>query len=97
MCNKKFTVSMMYCAHCCAVVKQHIIATAIIFICHNSSILINDAPLFKAVAFHVALFDAALFNLALFDDALFDVVLIKAHYVNIVLLFDVPLFSCCIV
>ena len=91
MCNKKFTVFMMYCAHCCAVVKQHIIATAIIFICHNNSVLINDAPLFKAVAFHVALFDAALFNLALFDDALF------AHYVNIVLLFDVPLFSCCIV
>ena len=41
--------------------------------CHNSSFLINEAPLFKRIAFNVALFDVALFNLALFDIVLFDV------------------------
>ena len=62
-----------YCPLCCAVVKQHIIAATIIFSCQNSFFLINDAPLFKNVAFDVAVFDVALFNLALVDVALFDV------------------------
>ena len=67
----------VYCATyftlCFAVVKQHVIATAIIFGCQSNSFLINDAPQFKVVAFKVALFDVVLFNLAQFDAALFDI------------------------
>ena len=42
----------------------YIITTATIFSSHNNSFLINDAPLFKFVAFIVALFDLALFDAA---------------------------------
>ena len=63
----------IYCALCCAVVKQDIIRTAMIFSCQNNSFLINDAPLFKVVAFNAALFNVVQFNLALFDAAMFDV------------------------
>ena len=60
-----------YCAPCCAPVKQHIITTLIIFSCQNDSFSINDAPLFKAVAFNIAL-DVGLFNLGRFDASPFD-------------------------
>ena len=53
--------------------RQHIITTAIVLSCHNNSFLINDAPVFKVLAFNVALFDVTLLNLALLDNALFDV------------------------
>lgn len=63
----------VYCAICfalcCVLVKQNIIAA--IFSCHNNSVLINAAPLFKVVAFNVALFDVSLFDAALFDAELF--------------------------
>ena len=55
-----------YCAFACAVVKQRIIKTAIIFSCQNNSFLINDTPLFKVAAFNVVLFDVALFDVELF-------------------------------
>ena len=42
-----------YYAFCYAVVKQHVITTSIIFRCHNNSFLINDAPLFKVIAFDI--------------------------------------------
>ena len=65
---------------CCVLVKQNIIAA--IFSCHNNSVLINAAPLFKVVnlnlnlylifhCFHVTLFNAALFTFAQCDCALF--------------------------
>ena len=53
--------------------RQHIITTAIVLSCHNNSFLINDAPVFKVLAFNVALFDVTLLNLALLDNVLFDV------------------------
>ena len=62
-----------YCALCFAVVKEHIITAAIVFSCQYNSLLINDAPVFKVVAYNFALFDSALFNLELFDAVLFDV------------------------
>ena len=65
-----------YCALCCAVVKQEIMTTQIIFSFQNNFCLINDAPLFKLVAFNVALVDVALFKRALFDAALLDVELL---------------------
>ena len=43
----------------------------ILFSCQYNSVLINDAPLFKVVAFNVALFDVSLFDAALFDAELF--------------------------
>ena len=55
--------------------RQHIVATAITFSCQNNPFFINDAPLFKVVAFIVALFNVALFNLALFEAVMFDVTL----------------------
>ena len=55
--------------------RQHIVATAITFSCQNNPFFINDAPLFKIVAFIVALFNVALFNLALFEAVMFDVTL----------------------
>ena len=66
-----------YCALCCEVAKQHIIAATIIFNFHNNSFLINDSTLLKVVAFNVALFHVALFKLELFDAALFDVELFQ--------------------
>ena len=65
-----------YCALCCAVVKQDIMTTQIIFSFQNNFCLINDARLFKLVAFNVALVDVALFKRALFDAALLDVELL---------------------
>ena len=56
---------VVYCRVYCAIVKQHIITTAIIFSFHNNSFLINDATLFKAVTFIVEIFDVALFDLLL--------------------------------
>ena len=50
--------------------------TQIIFSFQNNFCLINDAPLFKLVAFNVALVDVALFKRALFDAALLDVELL---------------------
>ena len=55
--------------------RQHIVTTAITFSFQNNPFLINDAPLFKVVAFIVALFNVALFNLALFEAVMFDVTL----------------------
>ena len=66
----------IYCATDCAVVKQDIMTTQIIFSFQNNFCLINDAPLFKLVAFNVALVDVALFKRALFDAALLDVELL---------------------
>ena len=45
---------------------SHIHTLAIIFSCHNNSFLINDAALFKLVAFNLALFDPAVFDVDLF-------------------------------
>ena len=45
---------------------SHIHTLAIIFSCHNNSFLINDAELFKLVAFNLALFDPAVFDVDLF-------------------------------
>ena len=55
----------------CSCETQHIIPRAIIFSCHESSILYNDAPLFKFAAFSVAIFDVTLFDVALFIVAMF--------------------------
>ena len=42
----QFTVYFATCwALCCAVVKQHIIATVPIFICHHNSFLVNNDAL----------------------------------------------------
>ena len=72
----------VYCAICfalcCVLVKQNIIAA--IFSCHNNSVLINAAPLFKVVNLNLMLIILMLHYLVL-------------HYFNIVL-FDIPLFSC---
>ena len=42
-----------------AVQKRRIVTIAEIFSCQNNSFLINDASLFKVVAFNVPLFDVA--------------------------------------
>ena len=73
-----------YCALCPAVVKHHIITVAITLSCHNNFFLINDAPLFKFLAFNVALYQM-LYYLMLHC--------LKLSCFKIVL-FDVPLFSC---
>ena len=56
-------------------IVQHILQSSsnILFRCHNNSFLNNDAPLFKLVAFNVALLNIALSDLELLDAALFEV------------------------
>ena len=76
----------VYCAICfalcCVLVKQNIIAA--IFSCHNNSVLINAAPLFKVVNLNFMLMILMLHYLVL-------------HYFNIVYLifhcFHVTLFN----
>ena len=53
--------------------RHYIIKKAVAFSLHNNSFLINNLPLFKSVAFNVALFDDALFNPVLYGTSLFDV------------------------
>ena len=75
----------------CNVLCSSETAQYLVVIINNNAFLINNAPLFRLVAFNFAVFDVALFNLALFDAALFDVLLNTFKIV----LFDVPLFLYC--
>ena len=78
-----------YIALSCAIVKQHVVRTAMIFRYHINLILINDAPLFKVITFDVALFDVALL---LLHYLMLDCLML--NYFEIVL-FDASLFLCC--
>ena len=78
-----------YIALSCTIVKQHVVTAAMIFRYHINLILINDAPLFKVIAFDVALFDVALL---LLHYLMLDCLML--NYFEIVL-FDASLFLCC--